>query len=145
MKTFLFVFLLLISTFRLFSQSNWTWQYPYPQGNELNSVKFTDINTGYSVGMKGTILKTTNGGINWDLQISDVRFDLFNSYFLNSEKGFVIGDKGIVLSTANGGLNWELTVINSNIKFYSIDFTDSLTGWIIGFNDILQQSVLFKT
>ena len=31
--------------------------------NNLNSIFFTDVNTGYAVGDIGTILKTTNGGI----------------------------------------------------------------------------------
>ena len=40
----------------------WFWQNPFPQGNLLSSVFFTDANTGYAVGNVGTILKTLNGG-----------------------------------------------------------------------------------
>ena len=33
--------------------------------NDLNSVYFTDANTGYAVGDTGTILKTIDGGTTW--------------------------------------------------------------------------------
>ena len=40
-----------------------TWTPQFSGTNEsLNSVFFTDVNTGYVVGSSGTILKTTNGG-----------------------------------------------------------------------------------
>ena len=43
--------------------SGWFWQNPLPQGNRLNSVCFTDANTGTAVGSAGTILRTTTGGV----------------------------------------------------------------------------------
>ena len=56
-------FLICLTLISGFAFSQWTWQNPLPQGNALNSVCFTDANTGYVVGDCGTIVKTTNGGI----------------------------------------------------------------------------------
>ena len=38
----------------------------------LRSVFFVDENTRYRLGDNGTILKTTNGGIEWNKQVSEV-------------------------------------------------------------------------
>jgi photosystem II stability/assembly factor-like uncharacterized protein len=46
-------------------QAWWFWQNPKPTGNTLRSVCFIDSTTGYAVGDLGTLLKTTDGGLNW--------------------------------------------------------------------------------
>ena len=48
--------------YAVFAFSQWTWQNPLPQGNYLNSVYFTNANTGYAVGGAGTIMKTVDAG-----------------------------------------------------------------------------------
>ena len=50
----------------IYSQSTWYWQNPLPQGNYLTSISFVNPDTGWAVGDAGTIIKTTNGGINLD-------------------------------------------------------------------------------
>ena len=52
------------------SFSQWFWQNPLPQGNALLKVKFVSSNVGWAVGATGTILKTTDEGINWLIQTS---------------------------------------------------------------------------
>ncbi len=51
------LFLLSLSVF-----SQWQWQNPLPTGNYLYSFYFTNVDTGYTVGQNGTVLKTTNCG-----------------------------------------------------------------------------------
>ena len=50
--------------------AQWFWQNPLPQGNHLASVKFISSTVGWAVGSGGTILRTTDGGINWMQQSS---------------------------------------------------------------------------
>ena len=68
--------LILVSSLFIFSNTNaqWFWQNPLPQGNPLTSICFTDANTGWAVGTGGTIMKTTDGGSNWENQN---RYDRF--------------------------------------------------------------------
>ena len=61
MKKFILLFMVFVMM-GFHSFSKWTWQNPLPQGNYLFSVYFSDVGTGYAVGLGGTILKTTNGG-----------------------------------------------------------------------------------
>ena len=46
------------------ANAQWIQQKPYPTGKDLNSV-YTDANTGYTVGIGGTILKITNAQVVW--------------------------------------------------------------------------------
>ena len=49
------------------SSRQWVWQNPLPQGNTLQDFSFIDTNNGFAVGARGTILKTTDGGNNWQI------------------------------------------------------------------------------
>ena len=47
----------------------------------LEAVYFPSVNTGYAVGDRGTIIKTTNGGINWIIQSSGTINNLYSVFF----------------------------------------------------------------
>jgi photosystem II stability/assembly factor-like uncharacterized protein len=74
--------------------------------NNLNSVYFTDANTGYAVGDSGTIIKTNDGGDNWGIQSSGTSADLYSVQFTDSLTGYAVGDSSIILKTIDGGENW---------------------------------------
>jgi photosystem II stability/assembly factor-like uncharacterized protein len=73
------------------TMAQWFWQNPLPQCNFLTSIKFTDANTGYTVGDGGTILKTTNGGTNWVALLNGISNGLKSVYFTNANKGYAVG------------------------------------------------------
>jgi hypothetical protein len=51
----------------------------------------------------GTILRTTDGGITWDFQLSGTRRELYGVNFTDSDNGTVVGSQGTILCTTNGG------------------------------------------
>jgi photosystem II stability/assembly factor-like uncharacterized protein len=62
-----------------------------------------------------TILKTTNGGINWLATHYPDTTLIFNTiYFLDSLTGYLSGYEGIILKTTNAGLNWIRCPVDSN-------------------------------
>src|ERR1041384_50891 len=47
----------------------WLWQNPLPQGNLIYSIRFDkDKLHGWAVGADGAILRTENGGFEWNAQ-----------------------------------------------------------------------------
>ena len=53
----------------------------------------------------------TNGGLNWENQISGTTNNLFSIYFTDSNNGWAVGgdwlaEKRIIINTTDGGLNW---------------------------------------
>jgi len=121
-------------------------------GNNLNSAYFIDANTGYAVGDKETIIKTTDGGSNWKALWSatfggEICFNLSSVFFTDSNTGYVTGwykygwcERGcyggeIILKTIDGGVTWENTLSNGPYSLLnSIFFTDANTGYAVGNN-----------
>ena len=61
--------------------SGWEWQNPLPQGNTINSIRFAaDKKHGWAVGSDGAILRTRNGGFEWDAQLSPAITTLYGLY-----------------------------------------------------------------
>src|ERR1044071_2099062 len=59
------------------ASSQWFWQNPLPQGNNLRGASFVDANTGTVVGDYGTIVRTTDGGNSWMIQSSGTTQNLW--------------------------------------------------------------------
>jgi photosystem II stability/assembly factor-like uncharacterized protein len=98
------VFIVLCFSFNsILAYSQWTWQNPLPQGNNLNCIKVIDANTCYSVGNCGTIIKTTNGGTDWSILNSGTSADLFSVFFSTPNTGYAVGSGGTAIKTINGG------------------------------------------
>ena len=105
-KTMKKLFLLMcLSLSSVFAFSQWTSQ-TSGTTEYLQSVYFTDADTGYTVGSNGTILKTSNGGTNWTAQTSGTTNFLSSVYFTDPNTGYVVGSSGTILKTNNGGVTF---------------------------------------
>src|SRR5213079_1982 len=69
------------------SGSQWHWQNPLPQGNNLRGASFVDANTGTIVGDAGIILQTTNGGEQWSSQPTVTFNYLYGVSFTDANTG----------------------------------------------------------
>jgi hypothetical protein len=67
-------------------------------------VFFTNISIGYIAGDSGTVLKTTNGGLNWIMQATETFEHLNAIFFADSATGWAAGGNGIILKTTTGGV-----------------------------------------
>jgi photosystem II stability/assembly factor-like uncharacterized protein len=106
--------------------SNWYNQYlPNLNNRPLSDITFVDSLLGFgvtgdnTVGDTNYIIKTTNGGDNWNI-IYSIYKDLTRVIFLNSNTGFVSGGyngiNGIILKTTNGGINWQLINVPDELR-----------------------------
>ena len=100
--------------------------------NSLKSVYFISVDTGYTVGEDGSILKTINGGINWIAQNSGITNNLKSVYFANNSTGYVVGDNGIILKTIDGGNNWNIQISGTILSLYSVYFKNTNIGYAVG-------------
>jgi photosystem II stability/assembly factor-like uncharacterized protein len=90
------------------SSRQWVWQNPLPQGNTLQDFSLVDTNTGFAVGARGTILKTTDGGNNWEILAGETEDDLYGVSFTDSNIGTVVGNFGAILRTTDAGNHWTI-------------------------------------
>lgn len=72
--------------------------------DRMNSVKFTDANTGWLCGVSGKIMYTINAGSTWSDQVSGTTSTLNEVFMVNSTVGYITGQNGTILKTTNGGI-----------------------------------------
>jgi len=124
------ILLLLLNASVLYSQSGWIHQETGTQ-YRLRHVFFINKNTGWAAGDSGTIIRTVNGGADWDLQISNTTKALQKIAFTDSLNGTAIGNYYeynpwcfnhiVMLITSNGGNTW--TVYYQGYSNTLMDFT----------------------
>ena len=112
--------------------------------NNILDIFFLDRNLGWAVSWEvynypfGTyILKTTDGGLNWNSSASPVE-SIFSQcvLFLDSLNGWMGGKPYPLVRTTDGGLSWTEAVIDSSffsgLPVYDIQFYDSSFGYASG-------------
>lgn len=124
MRNFLFIFPLLMGMTLLSQETNWGSQKSkcgergwcvQESGvmQSLRDVSFVDTLNGWTVGYHGTILHTSDGGNNWEVQYCADTIELSTIGFRNNTEGWAGGDKGepwyteaVLLYTTDAGSTW---------------------------------------
>lgn len=110
-----------------------TWsRFALPEGTfSIAEAHFPDNQTGYAVGLAGTVLKTTNGGASWFSLPMAQGVNLDDVFFLTPQKGFVTSYFGGTYRTTNGGTSWQL-ISGLEGTASSLSFPTPMIGYSIG-------------
>ena len=110
-----------------------------PVNSTLRSLSFVDSLTGWAAGEFGTIIHTSNGGMNWEIQNSTIQTFITDIHFSDNNYGWAVTLKDVfpfntvLLKTTNGGENWFAEDFQDSTAFMrTIFFLDSLNGFIGG-------------
>lgn len=102
----------------------------------MYDIEFLNKSTGWAVGTGGTIIKTTNGGINWFAVSHPVGTRLLSSiHLVDSNYAYVVGDFETIIKTTNGGVDWitlRYGSIGEGDSYEGLFFVNRDTGWICG-------------
>lgn len=114
-----------------YSQSGWTIQNSGTFEN-LNDIKFIDINTGWAVGNAGVVLKTTNGGTNWVSIYTGYNLSNYSLQLLTENTLYIGCYNSKYIKSSNGGVNWVSVSTSTNNNGYigSIHFLSEVTGYV---------------
>ncbi len=112
-----------------------------PSAAGLKTVKFIDLSTGWAAGENGTIMKTTDGGINWSIQSSGTTSTIRSIFFLNATDGWACGDEGTIITTSNSGTTWTPQLSPYSSQYNSIRFVNTTTGWLTGSGNVLLKTI----
>ncbi len=110
-----------------------TWQRTGNEvGADLHEIFWASSSVGYAVGDYGTILKTSDGGNNWD-QLNtfgvtttssvNIQSHLNDCYFTSTTAGVVVGDGALMLRTSNGSSWTQLDLVAMGLNL-----TDNITS-----------------
>jgi photosystem II stability/assembly factor-like uncharacterized protein len=146
-KIVLLIIISFLYVINSYSQSGWNWLNPQPTGVHLTNTYFINLYTGYAVGWNGSVIKTTNGGLNWIKQESNTNQFLTSVFFTSLNTGYITSNNDAsalaqIIKTSNAGANWNVVNFPNNY-FNSIFFLDDNTGFIGG--QYLNGGVIYKT
>lgn len=122
MRKFLLCCLLIFFIGKLDAQYGWYLQNSGTNVN-LNSVSIVYPYTFvWIAGNNGTILMTSNSGVNWIQQSSGTINNLNSIQFVSTLRGFAAGNNGTILYTLNGGINWVSSTSGTTQDLLAICF-----------------------
>lgn len=133
------VHFLLLSTI-LLGQRTGEWEVlQSPTNDFLRKLFFVDEHYGWSTGLAGTIIHTSDAGTTWTLQNSNVTTPIVDIHFINKNLGWALTYPDTppfgttLLKTTNGGDDWVVIDSLFQMKFMScIYFATEQLGWIGG-------------
>ena len=115
-----------------------SWYFP------MNGVHFTDNANGWAVCEAYGLIKTVDGGENWD-HVFDDYVNLECISFVNESHGWAAGYE-IIINTTDGGDSWNSQLANvEDTRFYDIYFTDTLHGWAVGELQSDESGIIYST
>ncbi len=108
-----------------------------PLNQRTQGIWFFDNNTGYAAagsgsGFGGTILKTTNGGVNWVSSMNTSATAYTSVWGTDAQTVYVTQTDGKILKTTNGGTNWTESGVVTGPFMYDVTFLNSSTGFVTG-------------
>jgi photosystem II stability/assembly factor-like uncharacterized protein len=128
----------------------------------VTSLHFIDSKNGWAVGKNATLLKSTDGGLEWrkidsivkqiglPVESSSYNFGFSDIHFINADHGWLIGNFygrarsniGGIFTTVDGGASWKRIPITFQTQqvsgrftpgvLHSVRFTDENTGSVSG-------------
>lgn len=110
-----------------------TWTQNYSNANALNGIYAKTSDVIFAVGENGTMLRTFDGGLNWEsISIPGLTEDLNAVTFINSAIGFGIGTNGTLIKTIDAGDTWVIENSGTPFDLESISIFGTNLGYISG-------------
>ncbi|MEK9136362.1 MAG: YCF48-related protein, partial [Bacteroidota bacterium] len=117
-----------------------------PVAQRAQSIWFADANTGYvgagtASGFNGTIIKTTDGGLNWTSVYTTTATTVQTISGTNAQILYAVLADGSVIKTTDGGTSWSAPTPGTVGQFmYGMSFVDSLTGFVAGGGGLISKT-----
>lgn len=104
---------------------------PTSTGDTLKGVQFINNNIGYIWGINGTLIKTSNGGIDWVALSLNTSSDIKKVEFITESVGYYLAENKIY-KTTNGGADWSQITLPNGTSCEDFHFFNSNNGQFCG-------------
>ena len=105
--------------------------------DNLFAVDFVTDQTGYIAGQAGTVLRTRDGGEQWDALYIGTDELIRRVSFVTESEGWAVGHRGSILHTANSGDSWEVQHEVPGTYLRDVTFVDNQHGWVVGHDAVI--------
>jgi hypothetical protein len=110
---------------------SWTPYEEFNFSNSINDITCIGADTCFACGSVAKIIKTVDGGENWEEQEVLLNNNLYVICFIDSKHGFAGGQYGALLKTLDGGNSWTTLDTHLGYSIISIHFINKLVGYVI--------------
>jgi len=128
----------------ILSFAQWYYQNPKPVGSPLNCVKFIDENVAWAIGHGGVIVKTKDGGENWQQLPNLQAGGLIDLFIQDSLTAWAVGLSlrgAAIIKTTDGWKSRKLITFPIQRQLYSVFFINEHTGWVCGDSGIILKTI----
>jgi len=98
----------------------------------LFDVFFLDSSHGWIVGDRGIVLKTSDGGKQWEISRVGFFSPLYDVFFKNESEGWAVGQNGTIIYSQDGGKSWVELKTPVKFSLFKIRLFDDTYGLIVG-------------
>lgn len=105
---------------------------PKLTNEDLNALAKLDTTTAIVVGNNGTVLKTKDKAVTWEILPFPEKVNLTSVDFWDLYLGFVVGEKGITYQTKDGGLTWVKINSGTIRDLASVNYGDPNSAFAVG-------------
>ena len=98
-------------------------------GGNMMKIKFSDSQNGFIVCLFGKILRTTDGGISWQIISPNKNIGYYSLSSSNGES--YVSGQGKILKSVDNGISWN-ELASSPSDIYDIHFTSKNIGYAFG-------------
>ena len=126
-NSIILILLIIFSITSVISQNEWNEQNS-GTNKFLTDVFFVDQNNGWT----GTILSTSDGGVNWNPQSPPPNNAYEGLFFTDDQTGWAVGYGGKIIHTVDGGTTWDEQLSGTQFYLLDVQFIDANKGWIAG-------------
>lgn len=85
----------------------------------INNLQFINDEQAIATGEYGMVIRTDDGGLNWDLAGSAPdEFYIHASHFKSADEGWIGGLNGFIYHTTDGGQSWQQTPAATNAPVF---------------------------
>jgi photosystem II stability/assembly factor-like uncharacterized protein len=129
------------------ARSAWTLQVSGLEGSglRLDWVSALNANTAWVVGGTGyttaTILRTGDGGLTWQPQVSSTQVGLHMLAVADANTAWAAGNSGTIVHTVDGGDTWTSQTTPVDVDLAGITLVGSSTLWAVGIGGTIIKTV----
>ncbi len=117
---------------------NWT-QKNLSYSGRIYGIEFLDNRIGFAVGEQGLVLRTEDGGSNWNGIKS--AHNMYQICFSGKSAGFAVGAKGTLMSSTDGGDAWKLlSGSGTTNNLASVFFLNENVGLAVGLSGTIMHT-----
>lgn len=115
----------------------WTELNPKVPRVDYIGVDFINPDTGWTVGLWGAVIKTTNAGQSWKTIPTPTGEILIKVHSYNGQMVMIVGHNGTILRSSDGGESFTLLTGITTQELWGVRMLNDTLGWICGRNQTL--------